>query len=358
VSAIARITPQGQIKEFPDIAADHLAAGPDGNVWFFGGPVQNQTGPSPSPTTQPREQLGRITPQGQVTEFDLGGPKFPATGLVALPDGNLWFSIAGSVGRITPQGQVTHFPVGGVPAWGPDGNVWAAGGNAIARITPQGQITRFSNGFADPQRGPSGDVVAGSDGNLWFTEGSPDDPGIPPKPGIGRITPQGQITEYTQGLKPFPLNLVSGPDGNMWFLDNGSIGRITVGRTGNPKVGRATVKGTAARIPISCKGSTGSSCELTATLTVTEKLRGGKVIAVTAASAMPKPKVVVLGTDTVSITAGQRKTVRIAMNAVGRQLLARRRALKVKLAITQPRGGKNRLVYSQKLTFKANRRGK
>ena len=67
-------------------------------------------------------------------------------------------------------------------------------------------------------------IVAGPDGNLWFTEN------IGNK--IGRITPDGKITEYaiptSQGD---PDRIAVGPDNNVWFTENGGkIGRIGTGK--------------------------------------------------------------------------------------------------------------------------------
>ena len=87
----------------PGAAIRAIASGPDGNLWFtelFG------------------NRIGRITPDGKVTEFPLITPhSYPAgitTGpnsIVAGPDGNLWFTetFGGKIGRITPAGVITEF---------------------------------------------------------------------------------------------------------------------------------------------------------------------------------------------------------------------------------------------------------
>jgi streptogramin lyase len=65
-----------------------------------------------------------------------------------------------------------------------------------------------------------GGITAGSDGNLWFTEifGSR----------IGRITPDGAITEFPLPFGGPPSSIAAGPDGNLWFtLRESTIGRIT-----------------------------------------------------------------------------------------------------------------------------------
>ena len=66
------------------------------------------------------------------------------------------------------------------------------------------------------------EIVTGPDGALWFTESSGNN--------IGRITTNGQITEYPVGTDSSPYGIAIGPDGALWFTeDNYQIGRITAG---------------------------------------------------------------------------------------------------------------------------------
>ncbi|HEY7360690.1 MAG TPA: NHL repeat-containing protein, partial [Streptosporangiaceae bacterium] len=195
-----------------------ITAGPDGNLWF----------------TEGAGRIGRITPQGAITEFSTGiSPGAEPTGIAAGPDGNLWFteSAGNRIGRITPTGAVTEFPLGISPgslksipqgiAAGPDGNLWftEAAGNRIGRITPQGALTWFQTGIS-PKSTPKG-ITVGPDGNLWFTE----------RGGIGRITSSGAVTEFRTGISPQsrPSGIAPGPDGNLWFTEvyGTHIGRIT-----------------------------------------------------------------------------------------------------------------------------------
>ena len=86
-----------------------------------------------------------------------------------------------------------------------------------------GTITEFRTGIT---AGSVPDViVAGPDGNLWFTEYAGNR--------IGKITPAGVITEYSVGISPSsaPWGIAPGPDGNMWFTESRGqrIGRITTG---------------------------------------------------------------------------------------------------------------------------------
>ncbi len=132
-----------------------------------------------------------------------------------------------------PVGQVSEFSTGPqtMPrpeyvAPGADGNLWftetslvTGVTSVIGRITPSGQITEFSAGLANSE--PMG-IAPGADGNLWFTDAY--------QHAIGRITLSGQITEYSAGLNANNdvVGIAPGADGNMWFTDEfGAIGRIT-----------------------------------------------------------------------------------------------------------------------------------
>ena len=124
---------------------------------------------------------------------------------------------------------------------GPDGNLWftEAGGSRIGKITTAGRITEFSIGVTTDSQ-PNG-IAAGTDGNLWFTETSGNR--------IGRITTAGTITEFSAGLTPgsYPRVIAAGHDGNLWFTESSGnrIGKITplgtiaeystgIGSGGNP----------------------------------------------------------------------------------------------------------------------------
>jgi streptogramin lyase len=198
-----------------------ITAGPDGNLWFtewFG------------------NRIGRIAPDGVVTEFSAGITANSAPeNITAGPDGNLWFTegFGGRVGRITPGGVVTEFNASaGVITAGPDGNLWYTGNGAVVgRITPSGVVTEFTAGILTGAR--IGGITAGPDGNLWFTEFAAHfrcaecPPPPPPISRIGRITPEGVVTEFTLSANAGPGSITAGPDGNLWFTASFGIGRIT-----------------------------------------------------------------------------------------------------------------------------------
>ncbi|HVC07299.1 MAG TPA: hypothetical protein VND98_06940 [Solirubrobacterales bacterium] len=247
---IGRITPGGQVTEFPLPALEPgrltagpvgITTGPEGDLWF---------------TVPHRQMIGRITPSGQITEFQvkLGQENEPQL-IVAGPDGNLWFTEPrhehayrepeeptaeerrGKIGRITPSGEITEFPLklppprrdtqpSGVAA-GPSGDVWFMEFGVIGRITPAGQITEF------PSSAGKGTIAAGPEGNLWFTDGSK----------IGSMTPQGQVSSYALAGTPrvAASAVTAGPDGNVWFFgaQEGGIRPLP----GAPVVGRVSPSG-------------------------------------------------------------------------------------------------------------------
>src|SRR5438309_2064360 len=114
---------------------------------------------------------------------------------------------------------------------GRDGNLWftESFGNQIGRITPAGVITEFPPLSSPTSLSGPDSITVGPDGNLWFTEDSGNK--------IGRITPAGVITEFP--LPPnlncppngsnSPLGITAGPDGNLWFTEScgNKVGRIT-----------------------------------------------------------------------------------------------------------------------------------
>ena len=129
----------------PDSGPRAVAAGPDGNVWFS----EFNAG-----------KIGRITPSGQITEFELPRPNSGPGDITTGADGNLWFLLLNGrmdgrqvdgnrVGRMTPQGNVTEFAIPsqtGSPiniAVGPDRNIWFTKQNTLGRVTPDGLITEF-----------------------------------------------------------------------------------------------------------------------------------------------------------------------------------------------------------------------
>lgn len=81
-----------------------------------------------------------------------------------------------------------------------------------------GTVTLFPTPTADSH--PFG-ITAGPDGNVWFTEKN-----LVAKP-IGRIAPDGTITEFATSAGSAPEAITTGPDGNLWYSDGNNVGRMT-----------------------------------------------------------------------------------------------------------------------------------
>ena len=217
-SKVGRITPAGSLTEYQVPTANAglggIATGPDGNVWF---------------TESKTNKLGRVIPAtGQIKEFATG--KSPG-GIVGGADGNLWIMApqANDVLVVSTAGAVLHtyvIPTTGAyphgPTLGPDGNVYFAeiDANKIARITPAGQITEWT----DPLANAKPMVTAfGPDGKLYFTENQANKIGV-------LNTSTGSFTHWSVPTsKAAPLGMAAGPDGNLWFTEQqgNNIGRIT-----------------------------------------------------------------------------------------------------------------------------------
>lgn len=193
---------QAQTRSFPirnGSGPFDITQAPDGKFWF---------------TLSNSSKVARITLGGQINYVrtpSLSQPAFITVG----PDGNLWFG-EGSTGRIASvnpvsrivtEFQFSFFGVSVGITTGADGNIWFSDqtDHAIWRFDlSTGTFTEFVT--PTPNSFP-GDMTLGSDGNVWFTEQAVDK--------FGRITPSGQITEFT-GVDA-PTSIAAGPDGNLWI---------------------------------------------------------------------------------------------------------------------------------------------
>ena len=124
---------------------------------------------------------------------------------------------------------------------------------------------------------------------------------------------------------------------------------------GTTSVGKAKVRGTTASVLVTCTGPAGATCTLAFRMTVTEKIRRHKIIAVTARrKPTTRTVTVTVGTaSTITLGSGQSKVVEISLNRTGMRLLASRQTLRVTLNVTQTLGGGRFETLSQIVTFKA-----
>ncbi len=218
--SIDSVTLAGVVSSFTDpgiVQPFDLLAGPDGALWFLGA----------------SGGVGRITTAGVVSTFT--DPSFTSPDdLVLGPDGNFWLTDFGnnSIDTMTTAGVVTVYTDPSVVGphsitSGPGGDLWFANRSSIGSITTTGTVASFlGNQVFDP----SG-ITTGSDGNIWFTNGANANgtPNTSPQVSIGRLTPAGALTIFTDPALSDPGPIVAGPDGNLWFVDAGNdkLGFVT-----------------------------------------------------------------------------------------------------------------------------------
>ncbi len=222
VVAVGATAPaHASLMEFTGLGAGSpagISGGPGTTVWFT---QQGTPG-----------GLGSMTAAGSLTEFTAGltAGSDPAD-VVAGPDGAVWFTEPGAtdaIGRLDPAtGAVTEYTAGLTPgsdptaiAAGPDGNLWFTQPSkpGIGRITPAGTITEFDAG---PSGGAPSDITAGPDGNLWFTTTGPDR--------VARLQPgTGTVTEFSEGLAPSgaPAGITAAASGKLFLTEPGA-GRVS-----------------------------------------------------------------------------------------------------------------------------------
>jgi virginiamycin B lyase len=203
--AVARVDQRGHVVTYPVSDPNEqdlgwMTQGPDGAVWF----CERDTG-----------KVGEINAAGHMREYQLPSPDATPQGIVFAPDGNVYLPDQGvnAIWRLDPHtGQAIEFPVPTADATvqsgvlGPDGAIWFIERSAakVGRMTLNGDFTEYP--LADgafPNR-----IVVGPDGALWFTELLADK--------IGRITTSGQLTEYP--VDGGPVGITVGKDGQIYTV--------------------------------------------------------------------------------------------------------------------------------------------
>jgi streptogramin lyase len=151
-----------------------ITNGGDGALWFSQYPqLQSEVGQSSA--------IGRMSTGGAVTYYSTTGTM--ANGLASAItfnsiDGNVWFTDNENVGKVTPGGNVTEYPVpvGAGAGYGitaaPDGSLWFIewNVNSIGHMDANGN---FLGDYLIPtaNAGPVG-ITIGPDRNIWFAEQS------------------------------------------------------------------------------------------------------------------------------------------------------------------------------------------
>lgn len=166
-TAVAAFTTDGGESDYPlpaitassgRQACNAITPGPDGALWY---------------TCYPNI-VGRVTTGGQITEYTTSADRQPY-GIVAGSDGNVWFeenannANNASVGRITPQGTITEFNVASNGLTGPmgaivptpDGKIWIGNNSQAFRLTVTGAGTGTFQHVQFPiQQPPTGTIFS------------------------------------------------------------------------------------------------------------------------------------------------------------------------------------------------------
>ncbi len=242
-----------------------IVTAPDGNMWF---------------TEEDANKVGRITPSGQITEFDLGEQttdESTVKDVAVAADGTIWvaYDSGWRVKAINAAGQTVRGPyvfnspyaeqiaiaADGTPwvtmnydedfvirivgdqalassnspecqaalARAADGAMWCRTDSGLTRLNgdASGGVTYPANNYAAyPYAIAAGPV--GSVGSVWFGRyfsgtmfSSPDDGEV------GYLDAStGRITAFNTGERTAPNSLIQGPDGTMWFTSIGAAAGI------------------------------------------------------------------------------------------------------------------------------------
>jgi streptogramin lyase len=205
---IVSLAPSGDLEDSRKMGStESVRSAPHGDLWF----LRSHDG---------QQALLRRDARGRLHGFHLPGRLWISA---FTPDraGGVWFTRgsrkATRIGMMTAAGKVTEQPLaaGSGPASiiaGPDGNYWFTEKLAgkIGRISPSGKVHLFDL----PQGAHPRRIVAGPDGALWFAEDRKLRNG---ETRIGRITTGGAISEFQVPFGAGIVDLAPDPRGVIWF---------------------------------------------------------------------------------------------------------------------------------------------
>ncbi|HVA33089.1 MAG TPA: hypothetical protein VNG31_03005 [Candidatus Baltobacteraceae bacterium] len=214
----AGITPGAAIYDF--------ANGPDGRIWF---------------TEFEGNNIGAITTAGVVTEYPSSATFPQPNGITVGPtNADLWTGgYGGTVIDVATTGTQTNYAVTGAHIGdivaGHDGNLWFTdyGNNKIGRITTAGAVTEFA---LPANASPSG-IAVDAKGRLWITDGG--------NKRIIKMKTTGKVVQsYGTGISPgeYPQYIVAAPDGNLYFTE------AAFNSTLHDKIGRISTSGKIAEV--------------------------------------------------------------------------------------------------------------
>jgi streptogramin lyase len=305
------------------------------------------------------------------------------TDVAVAQDRSIWFTneLRNEVGRLdladrsfTGYSLAATDPrlAGGRPraiGTAPDGTLWVAeyGGysnpnaNAIVGIVPSQPRPTASVVHLGAGRYPLA-VAPATNGDVWFSLSTDTAPGL-----VGRLANATAGGGGGGGGGGAPGGGGAGGAGSGTGGSGSGGGRALVtASVGVARAGLPSVSGTNVSVDQLCVGPPSDPCSLVYILSAHEYVTGfphSRSASASAARARgrgrrraAKPKPLILGTKTVTLHGGQRRTVTVQLNATGRRLLRRAGRLTVFFTVTQ-RGadGKPKRLKATKVTFRAGR---
>ncbi len=222
-TTLDRFLPGGGVKKYElGYHPEQLIVGPDGAFWL----------------TTDGATILRVTTKLKITKYQVS--EFLAGGIVTGGDGNVWFVEQHYIGRLTPAGELKEYPLKsgsqqfltigetGI-AWGNDGHLWFgafASGYFIVNLDP---VTGSLRTVA-PDGESGGPVIAGPDGNIWYTDGWS---ASSYQTHLVKLTVSGGSTIY-QGTNGFiqsgtPQGMIVGPDGALWIVTQHIVNQRVAG---------------------------------------------------------------------------------------------------------------------------------
>lgn len=186
-----------------------IVAGPDGNMWV---------------TLSAGKDVARISPDGQIQEFEIEGVEHDAQGIAPGPDGNLWVPTINKVAKFNPSSPedtdqsftIATIAGDGQIVAGPDGFMWVVSKDNVDRFNPanpEGDKQNFpAPGLAPKDIDVAGSLIVVADANAQ----------------VATFTTAGSQVNFT--LKGNPQGVAGGPNGQIAFsqqsMEPEEVGRI------------------------------------------------------------------------------------------------------------------------------------
>ncbi|MBM7517223.1 Vgb family protein [Nocardioides nitrophenolicus] len=322
-----------------------------GTTWTYDYPYGRQirVGPGAAWASMSFDQDGivRIPLTGEADSWDANAPECDGA-LGRGRDGLMWcqdsdnliqVNAAGNGGVAYPLPPGVSYPYS--VATGPTGKVWfgrsssgtwftSPGDGDVGWVADNGQVGTIRTGDRTAPRS----LVTGADGNVWFTS-------VGAAKGIGHVNPAG-VGAIVQVGNYAPTSLTYGADGAIWFTDETNNSIVRVPRESlwvtNVNVGANSQLIPHAQPPVTAKKKIKADKKRKkATLTVS----CGDGLLACSGSVVVKAGKKKVAAGGYAVPAGSSGKVSVKLTKAGRKVLARSRAVKVKVVLTAATGAQS-----------------